>query len=57
MAQANMVQRECEPVAEDHRLCDHQSVFLVEVLSQYYARRAAKTLSPQFGTLYHKVRH
>jgi hypothetical protein len=41
-------------VAPD-RLCDHQAVFLVEVLSQYRARRAAKTLSSRFGTLYLKV--
>jgi hypothetical protein len=42
-------------MVEPERLCDHQAVFLVEVMSQYRARRAAKTLSPRFGTLYHKV--
>ncbi|EAT86837.2 hypothetical protein SNOG_05773 [Parastagonospora nodorum SN15] len=44
-----------EKVAEPDRLCDYQAVFLVEVLSQYRARRAAKTLSPRFGTLYQKA--
>jgi hypothetical protein len=43
-------------MAEADRLCDDQAVFLIEVLSQYRARRAAKTLSPRFGTLYQKVR-
>jgi hypothetical protein len=43
-------------MAEQDRICDQQAVFLVEVLSQYRARRAAKTLSTRFGTLYHKVR-
>ncbi|KAF1917592.1 hypothetical protein BDU57DRAFT_402821, partial [Ampelomyces quisqualis] len=47
--------REREPMSEPDRLCDHQTVFLVEILSQYRARRAAKTLSPRFGTLCHKV--
>jgi hypothetical protein len=47
--------REREPMAEPERLCDYQAVFLIEVLSQYRARRAAKALSPRFGTLYHKA--
>jgi hypothetical protein len=42
-------------MAEADRICDHQAVFLIEVLSQYRARRAAMTLSPRFGTVYHKV--
>jgi hypothetical protein len=42
-------------MAETDRICDYQAVFLIEVLSQYRARRAAKSLSPRFGTLYHKV--
>jgi hypothetical protein len=53
---ANSMQRKHESIAEPDRLCDCQAVFLVEVLSQYRARRAAKTLSPRFGTLYQKVR-
>jgi hypothetical protein len=53
--QANALQRECEPMPEPDRACDYQAVFLVEVLSQYRARRAAKVLTPRFGTLYHKV--
>jgi hypothetical protein len=53
--QANAVQREREPMQESDRACDHQAVFLIEVLSQYRARRAAKMLTPRFGTLYHKV--
>jgi hypothetical protein len=43
-------------MAEADRLCDGQAVFLIEVLSQYRARRAAKTLSARFGMLYQKVR-
>lgn len=43
-------------MVEPDRTCDQQAVFLVEVLSQYRARRAAKTLSARFGTLYQKVR-
>lgn len=50
-----MIQRDREPMAEPDRLCDYQAVFLVEVLAQYRARRAAKTLSPRFGSLCHKV--
>ncbi|KAH8712092.1 hypothetical protein GQ44DRAFT_776288 [Phaeosphaeriaceae sp. PMI808] len=47
--------RDREPMAEPNRLCDYQAVFLVEMLSQYRSRRAAKSLSPRFGTLYHKA--
>ncbi|KAH5379788.1 hypothetical protein HBI33_150250 [Parastagonospora nodorum] len=47
--------RKHESIAEPDRLCDYQAVFLIEVLSQYRARRAAKTLSPRFGTLYQKA--
>jgi hypothetical protein len=54
--QANSIQREKEIMVEVDRLCDDQAVFLIEVLSQYRARRAAKVLSPRFGTLYRKVR-
>jgi hypothetical protein len=42
-------------MTEPERLCDWQALFLVEVLSQYRARRAAKTLSPRFESLYQKV--
>ncbi len=38
------------------RLCDYQALFLIEVLSQYRARRAAKILSSHFEKVYHKVR-
>lgn len=44
-------------MAEEERIVDFQAIFLVEVLSQYRSRRAAKTLSPRFGTVYHQVRH
>ncbi|KAH7082704.1 hypothetical protein BKA63DRAFT_136643 [Paraphoma chrysanthemicola] len=44
-----------EHMAEPDRLCDYQAVFLVEALSQYRARRAAKQLTPRFGSLYHKT--
>ncbi|KAF2273075.1 uncharacterized protein EI97DRAFT_461334 [Westerdykella ornata] len=37
------------------RPCDHQAVFLIEVFSQYRARRTAKTLSPRFQRLYQRV--
>ncbi|ORY14073.1 hypothetical protein BCR34DRAFT_246156 [Clohesyomyces aquaticus] len=41
-------------VTEPERLCDDQTLLLLEVLSQYVARRAAKTLSPRFQNLYQK---
>jgi hypothetical protein len=42
-------------MTEAERACDWQALFLVEVLSQYRARRAALTLSSRFETLYQKV--
>lgn len=42
-------------MVEPERLCDKQALFLVEVLSQYRSRRAAKTLSNRFEDLYQKV--
>ncbi|KAF1848826.1 uncharacterized protein K460DRAFT_404092 [Cucurbitaria berberidis CBS 394.84] len=41
-------------VAESDRLCDYQAMFLIEVYSQYRARRGANTLSPQFERVYRK---
>ncbi|KAF2119235.1 fungal-specific transcription factor domain-containing protein [Lophiotrema nucula] len=46
--------RDLDVMTEPERLCDYQSLFLIEVLSQYRARRAAKTLSTRFEGLYHK---
>ncbi|UPX20079.1 uncharacterized protein EKO05_0010324 [Ascochyta rabiei] len=37
------------------RLCDYQTIFLVEVFAQYCAQRCAKTLSPRFMTMYKKL--
>lgn len=48
-------QRDLDVMAEPERLCDKQALFLVEVLSQYRSRRAAKTLSNRFEDLYQKV--
>ncbi|KAF2010777.1 hypothetical protein BU24DRAFT_436201 [Aaosphaeria arxii CBS 175.79] len=48
-------QRDQETMCEEERLCDLQSLFLVELLSQYRARRAAKKLSSRFESLYFKV--
>jgi len=42
-------------MTEADRLCDWQASFLIEVLSQYRARRASKSLSARFETMYHKV--
>jgi hypothetical protein len=42
-------------MTEPERLCDFQAMFLIEVLSQYRARRAAKVLSSRFDKVYHKV--
>ena len=42
-------------MAEPDRLCDYQAMFLIEVHSQYRARRAAKTLSTHFEKVYRKV--
>ncbi|KAG9185100.1 hypothetical protein G6011_07644 [Alternaria panax] len=47
--------RDCEASTEPDRLCDFQTIFLIEVLSQYRARRAAKILSTRFDKLYHKT--
>ncbi|PVH92195.1 hypothetical protein DM02DRAFT_701074 [Periconia macrospinosa] len=45
-------QREFSVMTEADRTCDWQALFLVEVLSQYRARRAAKSLSSRFETVY-----
>lgn len=50
-----MERREQETVAEPDRLCDYQAMFLLEFLSQYRARRAAKVLSSRFVKTYHKA--
>ena len=42
-------------MTEADRLCDWQALFLIEVLSQYRARRASKSLSTRFETMYHEV--
>ncbi|KAF2791586.1 hypothetical protein K505DRAFT_339452 [Melanomma pulvis-pyrius CBS 109.77] len=47
--------RNLDVIVEPERLCDQQALFLVEVLSQYRARRAAKTLSTRFEGLYQKL--
>ncbi|OAL45671.1 hypothetical protein IQ07DRAFT_215202 [Pyrenochaeta sp. DS3sAY3a] len=41
-------------MAEPDRLCDYQAIFLLEVLSQYRSRRAARTLSSRFARVYRK---
>ncbi|KAF2186147.1 hypothetical protein K469DRAFT_146292 [Zopfia rhizophila CBS 207.26] len=46
--------RDMDMLTEPERLCDYQALFLVEVLSQYRARRAAKTLTNRFETMYQK---
>lgn len=43
-------------MTEADRLCDFQAMFLVEVMSQYRARRAGKVLSSRFEKVYHRVR-
>lgn len=55
VGKANYKQRVLDVMTEDERLCDWQASFLIEVLSQYRARRAAKTLSSRFENMYHKV--
>lgn len=50
-----MLQREQEATSGTDRLCDYQAMFLVELLSQYGARRAAKVLSSRFKKTYYKV--
>jgi hypothetical protein len=52
---ANPAQRDLDVMTEAERACDWQALFLVELLSQYRARRAAMTLSSRFETLYQKV--
>lgn len=52
---ADTAQRELDVITESERVCDWQALFLVEVMSQYRARRAAMTLSSRFETLYQKV--
>ncbi|KAF2502752.1 hypothetical protein BU16DRAFT_554794 [Lophium mytilinum] len=47
-------QRDME-VVQSSRLCDLQSVFLIEVLSQYRARRGAKILTRRFEEMYRKL--
>ncbi|KAF2805067.1 uncharacterized protein BDZ99DRAFT_524790 [Mytilinidion resinicola] len=47
-------QRDIE-VTQSSRLCDLQCVFLVEVLSQYRARRGAKILTRRFEEMYRKL--
>lgn len=51
----NTKQRDQEVIAEPGRLCDYQAMFLIEVLSQYRARRGAQVLSSRFDKVYHKV--
>ena len=55
MVVANLKQRNLDVVVEPERLSDQQALILIEVLSQYRARRAAKTLSTRFDALYQKV--
>lgn len=52
----NDTQRDLDVMTEPERLCDYQGLFLIEVLSQYRARRAAKSLSARFEYLYQRVR-
>jgi hypothetical protein len=52
----DLEQRDLDTMTDAERLCDYQALFLVEVLSQYRARRAATTLSTRFGRLYQKVK-
>jgi len=42
-------------MTEPERLCDFQATFLIEVFSQYRARRAGRVLSSRFDKVYHKV--
>ena len=43
-------------MTEPERMCDYQAIFLVEIFSQYRARRCSRTLSSRFETMYSKVR-
>ncbi|KAL1610089.1 hypothetical protein SLS60_001754 [Paraconiothyrium brasiliense] len=47
--------RDLDVMTEAERVCDSQALFLIEVMSQYRARRAAKALSSRFETLYQKL--
>ncbi|PSN72392.1 hypothetical protein BS50DRAFT_484447 [Corynespora cassiicola Philippines] len=47
--------RDLDVTTEPERLADYQALFLIEVLSQYRARRAAKSLSTRFEGLYHQL--
>ncbi|KAF2439520.1 hypothetical protein P171DRAFT_369956 [Karstenula rhodostoma CBS 690.94] len=47
--------RELDGMPEPERVCDWQALFLVEVMSQYRARRTAMRLSSRFETLYQKL--
>ncbi|KAF2738685.1 hypothetical protein EJ04DRAFT_509259 [Polyplosphaeria fusca] len=47
--------RELVVMTEPERPCDNQALFLFEVLSQYRARRTARTLSARFESIYHKA--
>ncbi|KAL6161437.1 hypothetical protein ACJQWK_08714 [Exserohilum turcicum] len=47
--------RDYEAMTEADRLCDFQAMFLVEVMSQYRARRAGKVLSSRFEKVYHRA--
>jgi hypothetical protein len=42
-------------VAQPSRLCDLQAIFLIEVLSQYRARRSAKILTRRFENMYRSL--
>ncbi|KAF2707908.1 hypothetical protein K504DRAFT_511845 [Pleomassaria siparia CBS 279.74] len=51
-----LLEKACHTVMiEPERFRDQQALFLVEILSQYRARRAAKTLSIRFESLYLKL--
>lgn len=43
--------------AQTSRLCDLQTLFLLEVLSQYRARRLAKSLTKRFEEMYSNISH
>ncbi|CAI6342156.1 unnamed protein product [Periconia digitata] len=47
--------RDFSVMTEGDRTCDWQALFLVEVLSQYRARRAAKSLSLRFEMVYRQL--
>ncbi|CAA9962644.1 Zn-finger protein [Pyrenophora teres f. maculata] len=44
-----------EAMTEPERLCDFQAIFLIEVFSQYRARRSGRVLSSRFDKVYHKA--